>query len=182
MVNSTYPPPPLGPVRGMYTPSRPAPPHLWPLRVNGEGIHVTRDHIPQALTTVADSKVTPTVPSGEVITCRPRHAARSSFAASAFTKGGGGGKHALGCGVLQTATATHTGPWPLRRTIRLSGSQPGLCISAAGHSTVSRYIVWPKRQTWICACRGYQCMVVQRVLPCRSNPKIQGFKDSTRVH
>ena len=62
------------------------------------------------------------------------------------------------------------------------GFTPGLCISAAGRSTVTRYIVWPKRQTWICACRGYQCMVVQRVLPRQSNPKysgIQGFnKDS----
>ena len=37
--------------------------------------------------------------------------------------------------------------------MRLSGSQPGLCISAAGRSTVTRYIVWPERQTWTCAQR-----------------------------
>ena len=54
--------------------------------------------------------------------------------------------------------------------IRLSGSQPGLCINAAGRSTVTRYIVWAKRQTWICACRLHQCMVVQRVSPRRSDP------------
>ena len=28
-----------------------------------------------------------------------------------------------------------------------------------------------RKQTWICACREYQCMVVQWVLPRRSNPK-----------
>ena len=78
--------PKLGPVRGIYTPSRPVPPLLRPFRVKREGIHVAGDVICLSLAAVSVSRVYPTIPPDEDITRQPSHAAKSLLASSAPTQ------------------------------------------------------------------------------------------------